>query len=108
MNVWLALTDCGRDAPGMDVVPRRIDRVLETGTAGARFEWSVSPSKVGELLDGAEPLRPEFRAGDLLLFDQLFLHQTATDPAMTRDRYAVETWCFGPTGYPDKQVPLVL
>jgi hypothetical protein len=53
-------------------------------------------------------LRPEFRAGDMLLFDGLFLHQTANEDAMTKDRYAVETWCFGPSYFPEKQVPLVL
>jgi Phytanoyl-CoA dioxygenase (PhyH) len=108
MNVWVALTDCGRDAPGMDVVPRRLDGIVETGTDGARFDWSVSPQAVEELLDGERPLRPEFQAGDILLFDGLFLHQTANEAEMTKDRYAVETWCFGPSSFPDKQVPLVL
>jgi hypothetical protein len=108
VNVWLALTDCGRDAPGMDVIPQRLDRIVETGTEGARFDWSVSPRKVDELLGGEPPLRPEFRAGDILLFDGFFLHQTANEDEMTKDRYAVETWCFGPSYFPDKQVPLVL
>lgn len=108
MNIWMALSDCGRDAPGMDIVTRRLDDVIETGTEGARFDWSVSPQKVRELLGGEEPLRPAFQAGDVLLFDELFLHQTANAPEMTKDRYAVETWCFAPGAYPEKQVPLVL
>ena len=108
MNIWLTLSDCGRDAPGMDLVTRRLDGVVETGADGARFDWSVSPQTVTDLLDGDEPVRPAFQAGDVLLFDELFLHQTANSPDMTRDRYAVETWCFGPNSYPDKQVPLVL
>ncbi len=108
INVWLSLSDCGVDAPGMDLVPRRLDRIVETGTEGARFDWSVSPAVARELLDGSEPVRPAFQAGDVLLFDELFLHQTAQSAEMTRDRYAVETWCFGPSAYPAKQVPLVL
>ena len=108
MNIWMALTDCGRDAPGMDIVTRRLDSVIETGTEGASLDWSVSPQKVSELLAGEQPLRPAFRAGDVLLFDELFLHQTANSPEMTKDRYAVETWCFAPGAYPAKQVPLVL
>lgn len=108
MNVWLALSDCGRDAPGMDLVTRRLGGVIETGTEGARFDWSVSPQQVADLLDGDQPVRPAFQAGDLLLFDELFLHQTANSGEMTKDRYAIETWCFGPSSYPDKQVPLVL
>ena len=108
INVWLSLSDCGVDAPGMDLVPRRLDRIVETGTSGAHFDWSVSPELARRLLDGGEPARPSFEAGDVLLFDELFLHKTANSPQMERDRYAVETWCFGPSAYPDKQVPLVL
>lgn len=92
----------------MDVVPRRLDGIVETGTAGARFDWSVSAERVREVLDGEAFLRPEFQAGDLLLFDELFLHRTADSEGMSRDRHAVETWCFGRSAYPDKQVPLVL
>lgn len=108
MNIWMALTDCGRDAPGMDLVVRRLDEIVETGTEGARFDWSVSPQKVAELLGDERPLRPAFEAGDVLLFDERFLHETGASPGMTRDRYAVETWCFAPGAYPKKQVPLVL
>ena len=46
LNVWLALSDCGVDAPGLDLVPRRFDDVLETGTGGAIFDWAVGPDVV--------------------------------------------------------------
>ncbi len=109
MNIWLALTDCGVDAPGMDLVMRRFEEIVETGTEGARFDWSVSPAKVEELLGPDEKvLRPAFQAGDVLLFDEMFLHQTADSTGMKNDRYAIETWCFAPGAYPAKQVPLVL
>ena len=107
LNIWLALTPCGRDAPGLDVVPRRLE-LVETGTEGAIFPWAVSPAMVEELTGGAPPPRPLFEAGDAILFDHLCLHRTATEPEMTNDRYATETWCFAPSAYPGKQVPLVL
>ena len=44
-------------------------------------------------------MRPVFEAGDALLFDHLFLHRTAVDPGMTRDRYAVEAWFLAPSTY---------
>ncbi|MET0826028.1 MAG: phytanoyl-CoA dioxygenase family protein [Acidimicrobiales bacterium] len=110
VNVWLTLSPCGLDAPGLDVVPRRIEHLLETGTHGARFDWSV-----GHGLAEAEAaahdttiLRPTFEPGDALLFDQLFLHRTAVSPDMTRVRYAVESWFFAPTGYPHAQIPVAL
>ncbi len=52
-------------------------------------------------------IRPVFQPGDALLFDELFLHRTATNEEMTRDRYALETWFFAPSCYPDDQVPFV-
>jgi hypothetical protein len=37
----------------------------------------------------------------------VFLHRTAIDSLMTRERYAIETWFFAPSTYPDQYVPLV-
>jgi hypothetical protein len=108
LNVWLALSHCGRDAPGLDILPRRLDDIVETGTEGSIFPWAVSPIKVEEASRGTPVSRPIFEPGDALLFDELFLHRTACEPEMTRERYAIETWLFAPSVYPDKQIPLVV
>ena len=108
VNMWLSLSDCGRDAPGLDIVPARLDRILETGTEGAVFAWTVGPGVVDRVSAATPVVRPEFGAGDVLFFDDLFLHRTAIDPAMTRERYAIETWFFAPSAYPEKYVPLVV
>lgn len=108
LNIWLSLTDCGERAPGMDLVPWRIDHIVDTGTEGARFEWSVSPAVIERVLDGRPAVRPHFEAGDALLFDHFFLHRTASTPEMTETRYAIESWCFAPAAYPADQVPLIL
>lgn len=107
VNVWLALTDCGVEAPGLDLVPRRFDAVIETGTGGSLFDWAVGPATVAEVSGDTHPIRPSFHAGDVLIFDDLFLHQTAVDPAMHLDRHAVETWFFGRSAYPAGQLPVV-
>jgi hypothetical protein len=106
-NVWLALSDCGVDAPGLDLVPRRFDRVVETGTGGAIFDWAVGPETVAVVAGDAPVVRPAFSAGDALIFDELFLHRTAVDATMTRSRYAIESWFFAPSTYPEGQVPIV-
>jgi hypothetical protein len=110
VNVWITLSPCGLDAPGLDLVPRRIDDLVETGTHGARFDWSVGHDRVeAEAAARDTPIvRPTFEAGDALLFDQFFLHRTAVSPDMTRGRYAVESWFFAPTGYPHAQIPVAL
>lgn len=108
LNVWLALNGCGEDAPGLDVVPKRLDDIVETGAEGAIFVWSVSDKSVDELTGGEAIPRPAFEPGDALLFDHLCLHRTGTDPAMTKVRYATETWHFAPSVFPEKLVPLVV
>jgi hypothetical protein len=108
VNVWMALSDCGRDAPGLDIVPKRFDGLVETGTGGAIFQWSVGSGVVARVSEDAPVCRPLFKAGDVLLFDDLCLHRTGVDPSMTRDRYAIETWLFAPSAYPEGHVPFVL
>jgi hypothetical protein len=108
LNLWLVLSSCGIDAPGLDIVPRRFDEIVPTGTEGALFDWSVSPALVERLAGGAAAvLRPEFEPGDALLFDHLFLHRTGVTAGMTRTRWAIETWFFAPSTYPSGQIPLM-
>jgi hypothetical protein len=107
VNVWMSLSHCGRDAPGLDIVPMRLDHVVETGTDGAIFPWAVGPGVVDRVSKGSPVSRPVFEPGDVLLFDDLFLHRTAVDSNMSRERYAIETWFFAPSAYPDGQIPLV-
>jgi hypothetical protein len=51
-------------------------------------------------------VRPVFNPGDALLFDDIFLHQTGSDPEMPNPRYAIESWFFGPSAFPEIYVPL--
>jgi Phytanoyl-CoA dioxygenase (PhyH) len=98
MNVWLSLSHCGDDAPGLDVVARRLDRIVPTGTDGAWLDWTVGPGMVDQVAPGAV-VRPIFEAGDALIFDHMNLHRTAVDPGMSRDRYAIEAWFLAPSTY---------
>ena len=52
-------------------------------------------------------MRPVFEPGDALLFDNMLLHRTAADATMTQARYAIESWFFAPSRYPNDQLPLV-
>ena len=107
VNVWLSLSHCGDDAPGLDVVPRRLNHIVETGTDGAQFDWSVGPQLVERVAGDAGVVRPIFEPGDALLFDDFFLHQTGVSPGMTEERYAIESWFFAPSTYPHDQIPIL-
>jgi hypothetical protein len=101
LNVWLSLSHCGDDAPGLDLVPRRLDYIVPTGTEGAAMAWVVSPATAEELAGDRSIMRPVFEPGDVVLFDHLYLHATGSDPSMTKPRYAVESWFFGPSAFPE-------
>ena len=108
LNLWLSLSDCGRDAPGLDLVPRRLGEHVPTTTDDAMMLTQVS-QQAAEAAAGELPImRPIFEPGDALLFDELFLHKTASDPSMRRPRYAVESWFFAPSGFPADYVPLTV
>jgi hypothetical protein len=107
LDVWVALSECGVDSPGIDLLPRRLDEIVETGTGGAIFDWAVGPAVVARLAVDSPVVRPVFKPGDALLFDDMFLHRTAIEPTMTRPRYAIEAWFFAPSSYPAGQVPIV-
>jgi hypothetical protein len=111
VNCWIALSDCGEDAPGLDLYPRRLNSVLaETGARDASFDWSAGDMVVEELAQrtGAPIVSPRFKAGDAMFFDQLCLHRTGVRPGMTKDRLAIESWLFAGSTFPMKQIPLAL
>ena len=106
LNLWLSLSHCGRDAPGLDLVPRRLEEHVATQTDEAMMLNQVS-QRTAESTAGELPiLRPVFEPGDALLFDELFLHKTASEPSMRKPRYAIESWFFAPSGFPPDYVPL--
>jgi hypothetical protein len=108
LNVWISLSRCGDVAPGMDLVPRRLDDFVATGTEGAPASWAVSPGVAAEAAGDSGIVRPVFNPGDVLLFDEMFLHTTAIDESMSEPRYAIETWFFGSSAFPSEYAPIAL
>jgi hypothetical protein len=53
-------------------------------------------------------VRPIFEPGDALFFDEMFLHQTGSDPSMPNPRFAIESWFFGGTAFPGDYAPLAV
>ncbi len=107
LNLWLALSRCGDEAPGLDIVARRFDHHVETHVEPG-FENMV-PHQVAEQVAGDVAIqRPIFEPGDALLFDELFLHRTGSDPNMPKPRFAIENWFFGPSGFPADYAPLAV
>ena len=108
LNLWLSLSRCGDEAPGLDIVPRRLDGIVTTHTEEAKLSWQVSGERAAEAAGDAGITRPIFEPGDALIFDELFLHQTASDPAMPKPRYAIESWFFGGSSFPAGYGPVAV
>jgi hypothetical protein len=108
LNLWLSLSHCGDTAPGMDLVPRRLENIVEAGDGEIGFQLIVvSQEKAEELAaDYGGIKRPIFEPGDAMFFDHLYLHKTASEPDMPNPRYAVESWFFGPSAFPEGYIPL--
>jgi len=82
LTCWIALTPCGRDAPGLSLVARPQHQLLaveELDDAGLRARFA-----------GHDFRHPRLAAGDALLFPGGTLHRTHVTPAMTRDRTSIE------------------
>lgn len=109
LNLWTSLSDTAT-RPGLDLLGRRLDELVETGTGGAGYSWSAGPEVVAELAADAPVVSPHFGPGDALLFDGLLLHRSARpDTARPDPRFAIETWFFRPSRFPDHQaIPLAL
>jgi hypothetical protein len=108
LNLWLSLSRCGDVAPGLDIVPRRIEDYLATGTSGAQLSWTISEEKVAEAAALSPVVRPIFEPGDALFFDEVFLHKTGSDPSMPKPRFAIENWFFGGSAFPAEYAPLAV
>ena len=67
--------------------------------------YQVSQRKAEEAAGDTPIVRPIFEPGDALFFDELFLHQTGSDPSMPNPRFAIENWFFGASGLPARVRP---
>jgi hypothetical protein len=108
LNLWLALSRCGDEAPGLDILPRRLSEYVATGTEGAELDWTISEQVVRDAAAGTSLTRPIFEPGDALLFDELFLHKTGSDPSMPNPRFAIENWFFGASAFPAEYAPIAV
>jgi hypothetical protein len=108
LNLWLSLSRCGDESPGLDLVPRRLEHLVQQQTDEAVLEIQVSQRLAEEAAGDRAIVRPVFEPGDALFFDDLFLHKTGSDPSMPKPRFAIENWFFGASAFPREYGPLAV
>jgi hypothetical protein len=105
LDVWIALSHCGKTAPSLEILPRRVSRVLQTG---AFFDWDLDAKEIEKEFPGHTTVLAQFEPGDAVLFDQLCVHRSGHAAGMTEPRLAVECWLFSAASVPDIYTGLVL
>ena len=102
INCWIPLVDCGKDAPGLEVVrspirqiikPPQYDEHKEINYDKIRLEYEQVHALFPEDCFWA----PELEVGDVLIINSLTVHRTHRTDAMTKDRYSLEARCTGLT-----------
>jgi hypothetical protein len=105
LDVWIALSDCGKTAPSLEVLPRRVARVLPTG---AFFSWDLDEKEIRKEFPGFTTVLAQFEPGDAILFDQLCVHRSGHAEGMTESRLAIECWFFAAESVPQEYTGFVL
>ena len=107
MNLWVTLTDCGGSFPasGLEVIPTRLDEILDTSDGIVPF--AVPFDTVDAIATATPAISPSFSAGDAVFFDEMFLHRTFQRAGLSEPRYALECWFFAPSAFADNYLPVL-
>jgi hypothetical protein len=83
----------------MDLVLEYLDHYVMPGE-GSPFDWTVSDKQVDQFRERVPVVSPEFKVGDMPLFDNWLLHRTNRRPGMNVTCYAIEPWFFAASVFP--------
>ena len=109
LNLWLSLSRCGDEAPGLDIVPRRLDEVVVIGTDDAMLDVELTQR------EGRGGGRR--RAGSCGRSSSRATRCSSTScsctrprriPSMPNPRFAVESWFFGGSAFPADYAPVAV
>ena len=107
LNLWLSLSRCGDEAPGLDIVPRRRRRGRDRPRRDARRRADAREGRGG----GGRHADP---AADLRARRRAVLRRAVPAPdrvgpvAMPKPRFAIESWFFGGSAFPADYAPLAV
>jgi len=113
VNCWAAVTPCGRDNPGISVIPGRVDDYIgwnpETqGLAPLDYGRSLSTEDLPALTDRYPARDCILEPGDALLFDEMTVHQTNSRRWRLEQQIVTISWFFRAKAFPDWGTPLAV
>jgi hypothetical protein len=99
VNVWVALQECGIDAPTLGIVPTRTREILPLDE-GSAVPWEIGENAMAVVTRDVEPIELVLDAGDAIMFDEMLIHSTITRDGMTKPRYCADAWFFPVSQFP--------
>ena len=94
LTCWITLVPCGVDAPGLELITDRVDRVLSP--------TQLAETAIDQWWPTSRRVQPELQAGDALVFGGDVLHRTHVSAAMPHTRTSIELRCFRADAIPDR------
>ena len=112
VNCWAAVTSCGVDNPGLNIIPRRIEERLGwdegKGIAPLDYGRAMPEELFAEVTRDHAPVNIELEPGDAVFFDEMSVHQTALKPWRLCEQIVTISWFFRANGFPDWGTPLTV
>ncbi|MEH6582672.1 MAG: phytanoyl-CoA dioxygenase family protein [Halioglobus sp.] len=112
VNCWAAVTPCGEDNPGLNIIPVRTEERQgwdgDDGIAPLDYGRSMTPDELDNFR-GKQPIaHPVLQPGDALLFDEMTVHQTALKRWARAEQVVTISWFFRASGFPAWGTPLAI
>ncbi len=94
LNIWVPLTPCGVDAPGLEVVRGSFESLLETDSIPdsplIADRHYIPEQRVLDRFPSDALYTAAFEPGDAMVFAGSTIHRTHLTPGMSRPRFSVE------------------
>lgn len=98
LNAWVPLVQCGKSAPGLEILPVALNEQLPISGSplGDVYDFiDVGKQSVRERFGETHLWIPEFDVGDVMFFTPLTVHRTYQCPDMTGTRISIEMRSIG-------------
>lgn len=89
LTTWIPFVDCGTGAPGLQVVANKFDRILPA-PKGTREPILATDTDLVLKEYSHRLWSPQFRAGDVMVFDGFTVHRTYITTEMTEERQSCD------------------
>ncbi|MEP5567751.1 MAG: phytanoyl-CoA dioxygenase family protein [Halioglobus sp.] len=112
VNCWAAVTSCGLENPGLNIIPRRTEERIGwnegDGIAPLDYGRAMPEEMLVDATSRHAPVDIQLEPGDAVFIDEMSVHQTALKPWRLREQIVTISWFFRASGFPAWGTPLAV